>query len=342
MLAVAVNPVPPSVEVMALVVLVILPGAEPVTFTVIVHVPLIAKFPPASEIAAVPGRAVTTPPQVLMRPLGLDTNRPAGSGSRKVTPLSAVVALGLAMLNVSVVTPLSGSTATPNALLMVGGRATMVLAAAVLPLPPSTDPITEVTLFFTPAEVPVTVTVTVQVPLAGMVPPVRLMEVAAGAAVRVPPQVFDCTTGLATTMPVGSASVKFAPVKAMVFVLVSVKLKVVLVLMGNTDSANDLLMDGGVATTKVAVAALPLTPSVDPGSTAATLLVMLFFTPLVEPSTLTVRVHVPLPASVTFNRETDVPPVVAVAVPPQVLLNPLGVATSNPVGRVSVNCRLIN
>ena len=220
MLAVAVNPVPPSVEVMALVVLVQLPGTEPVTFTVIVHVPLIAKVPPASEIAAVPGRAVTTPPQVLLRPLGLDTSRPAGSGSSKATPLSAVVALGLAMLNVSVVTPLSGSTATPNTLLMVGGRATMVLAAAVLPLPPSNDPITEVTLFFTPAEVPVTVTVTVQVPLAGMVPPVRLMEVAAATAVRVPPQVFDCTTGLATNRPVGSASVKFAPVKAMVFVLV--------------------------------------------------------------------------------------------------------------------------
>ena len=51
------------------------------------------------------------------------------------------------MLDVSVVTPLSGSTATPNTLLMVGGRATMVLAAAVLPLPLSNDPITKVTLF---------------------------------------------------------------------------------------------------------------------------------------------------------------------------------------------------
>ena len=82
-LAVAVNPVPPSVEEMALVVLIILPGAEPVTFTVIVHVPLIAKVPPASEIAAVPGKAVTTPPQVLMSALGLDTSRQAAGPGRR-------------------------------------------------------------------------------------------------------------------------------------------------------------------------------------------------------------------------------------------------------------------
>ena len=44
-----------------------------------------------------------------------------------------------------------------------------------------------------------------------------------------------------------------------------------------------------------------------------------------------------LPASVAPERLTLPDPATAVAVPPQVLVSPLGVATTSPAGRVSVN-----
>ena len=63
----------------------------------------------------------------------------------------------------------------------------------------------------------------------------------------------------------------------------------------------------------------------------------MFFTPAVVPCTFTVTVHDAWAASVTPERLTCVEPVAAAAVPPQVLVNPFGVATTSPAGKLSVN-----
>jgi hypothetical protein len=64
---------------------------------------------------------------------------------------------------------------------------------------------------------------------------------------------------------------------------------------------------------------------------------LLFLSPDVVPVTFTENVHEPLVARVAPARLTVPEPAVAVIVPPpQVPLNPFGVATTNPVGRLSV------
>src|SRR5215813_4974164 len=98
--------------------------------------PLAASAPPDRLTEPEPAVAVTAPPQVLLRPLGVATTRPAGSESVKATPVRASVLLGLLILKVSEVVALSRMLAAPNALLMVGAEATVRFALAVLPVPP--------------------------------------------------------------------------------------------------------------------------------------------------------------------------------------------------------------
>ncbi len=63
---------------------------------------------------------------------------------------------------------------------------------------------------------------------------------------------------------------------------------------------------------------------------------LLLFIPAVVPVTFTETVHDALTASVPPARLTEADPDTAVAVPPQVLLRLLGVATVSPAGRLSV------
>ena len=87
-----------------------------------------------------------------------------------------------------------------------------------------------------------------------------------------------------------------------------------------------------VATTVMeAFEVFPVPPSVELTVTE------LFFTPAVVPVTLTETVQLALDAIVPPDKLTDPDPATAVAVPPQVLLSPLGVATTSPAGKVSVN-----
>lgn len=67
-------------------------------------------------------------------------------------------------------------------------------------------------------------TVTVQEPLAAMVPPAKLTLPVPTPAVKVPPHVV--LAAAETVMPVGKVSLKLTPVKAIVLVLVSVKVSV--------------------------------------------------------------------------------------------------------------------
>ena len=143
-LAEAVPPVPPSVEVTALVVLFLAPAVVPVTLTVSVHEPPAGRPPLASPTLPAPATAVTVPPHVLANPFGVATTSPAGSVSVKPTPPSVIPGFGLVSVNVSVVVPFTTMLATPKALAIVGGAAvggvtTTRNAVAVPPVPPSVE-----------------------------------------------------------------------------------------------------------------------------------------------------------------------------------------------------------
>src|SRR5512140_3150095 len=150
--AVAVPPVPPSTEITAPVTLVCVPSASPVTFALNVHEPPAARVAPVKLIAPDPAVAtMVPPPQLPVSPFGDATARPAGSVSVKPTPVNAVEAFGLVSVKLREVDPFRGMLAAPKDFPIVGGAvaaATVTLAEAVPPVPPSTDVTAPVTLFF--------------------------------------------------------------------------------------------------------------------------------------------------------------------------------------------------
>ena len=140
MLADAVPPVPPSVELTLPVVLFCVPAAMPVTLIENVQLVLAAKVAPARLITFVFCVAVIVPPpQEPVRPLGVEITRPAGNVSLKPMPLSEAVVLLFWMVKLSEVEPFSGMLAAPKALMITGGPTTVMLALEVLPVPPSVD-----------------------------------------------------------------------------------------------------------------------------------------------------------------------------------------------------------
>jgi hypothetical protein len=138
------------------------PTVVPFTVTLKLHDALPASVAPAKVMLPDAATAVIVPPpQVPTRPFGVWTTSPAGNVSVKPTPVRAVAALGLAMVKLSEVAPLSGMLAAPKLFAIVGGAVaavTVTLAVAVPPLPPSTEVTAEVVLTFAPAVVPVTLT----------------------------------------------------------------------------------------------------------------------------------------------------------------------------------------
>jgi hypothetical protein len=211
MLAVAVPPVPPSVEVTLPVVLVCVPAAVPVTLTANVQLEFAAIVPPLRLITFVPCVAVIVPaPHKPLSPFGVEITRPAGSVSLKATPLSATVVFGLLMVKERLVEPFSGMLAAPKVFAIVGAATTVTDAFDVLPVPPSVD-VTCTLLFFTPAVVPCTSTETVQLALAARVPAESVTELDPPAAVAVPPQVLFRFGVAATTSPAGRLSVNAIP-----------------------------------------------------------------------------------------------------------------------------------
>src|SRR5712691_6337867 len=159
MVADAVKPAPPSVEVTLPVVLFWSPPAVPSTFTEKVHDADAASDAPDRLITLVAGVAVIVPPpQVPLKPLGVLMTRPAGSVSLKPTPVSVVPVFGLLIVKLSEAVPVTAILGAPNDLLMVGGATTVVQALAVFPVPPSVEVTLPVVLFFNPVVVPVTVT----------------------------------------------------------------------------------------------------------------------------------------------------------------------------------------
>jgi len=251
-LADAVLPGPPSFDVTAVVMLMTVPVVAPaVTLTLNVHEPLAASIAPVRLMVLEPAvAAIVPPPQLPVKPLGVATSSPTGSVSEKPTPLSAVELFGLVIVKVKLVVPRIGMLVAPNALLMVGGAATIMVAVFdVAPAPLSVDVMGPVVLLLTPKVVPVTFTEKVHDPLPGNVPPERLMLLEATTAVMVPlPQEPLIPLGVATTRPDGSVSEKSTPVSAIkLFGLVIVKVKLVVPLSGMVAAPNALVMVGGTA-----------------------------------------------------------------------------------------------
>jgi hypothetical protein len=175
-LAEAVPPVPPSVELIAVVVLFWTPAVVPLTFTENVHVPFAASVAADRLIELPPAVAVIVPPpHVPVCPFGVDTTRPAGNVSENAMLLRLCVVFGLVMVKLRLVLPFSGTVGLPNVLLIVGGATTVMLALLVLPIPPFVE-VTVTELFFTPAVVPVTFTENVQELFVASVAPDKLTD----------------------------------------------------------------------------------------------------------------------------------------------------------------------
>ncbi len=197
-----------------------------------------------------------------------------------------------------------------------------------LPVPPSVE-VTVTLLFLAPAVVPVTLSEIVQEAPAASVPPLNDTEPLPATAVVVPVQVPLTPFGVATTKPAGRLSVNATPLNAtpeLGFVIV--KLSDVVPFNGIVSAPNTLLILGGEATVRVAVAVLPVPPFVE-----VTAPVVLVNTPDVVPVMVTLNTQVPLAATVapvkliTFALMESVPPQTVDVV----------LAAVKPVGKGSVN-----
>src|SRR5260370_20187437 len=181
-------------------------------------------------------------PHVGVVPLG--AVRPAGSVSVNEMPLRATVAFGFVSNKFRLVVPLSAIEAAPNDFAIVGGATTVTVAVFdVEPAPVSFELIGPVVLFFTPAVVPVTVTVMVQFALAASVPPEN-GSVLPPVMTTLPPQC--AVVPLRAVRPEGSVSVKATPVRAVALTLVSRKLMLTVPPSATVGAANDFAIVGGV------------------------------------------------------------------------------------------------
>jgi len=136
-LADAVLPVPPLADVTLPVKLFFTPAVAPLTVTLKVHVPPGAIDAPLSEIVRVAATVVTVPLQAAK--LASTMLSPAGRTSVKATPVSVVEEFVLVIVNVRVDVLPTGIEVGLNDLLIEGAPTTVMLADAVLPVPPLAD-----------------------------------------------------------------------------------------------------------------------------------------------------------------------------------------------------------
>jgi hypothetical protein len=294
-----------------------------------------AKAAPVRLTDVEPAVAIAVPPQVLLSPLGVVTTKPAGKLSVNATPvIETTLAAGFVMRKLSEVEPFTATLAAPKDFAMTGGLATVRFALAVLPVPPFVELTAPVVLVRLPDAVPVTFTTTVQVLFTATVPPVSDTLPEPAVAVTVPPHEFVRPLGVVTTSPAGSESVNATPVSATVFAggFVTESVSEVVPFSGTADAPKAFAIEGGASIVTEADAVPPVPPCVE-----VTTLVVLFCVPAVMPVTFTANVQDELAARVAADRLTALAPEVPVIVPPpQVPVNPLGVETTNPVGKVSV------
>jgi len=186
-----------------------------------------------------------------------------------------------------------------------------------------------------PAAAPVTFAEKVHVAPEASDAPVKLTALLPAAAVIVPPPHDPVRPfGVAITKPDGRVSVNPTPESVCVVLLFcNEKDSEVDPFRGMLVAPNALLMLGGPMTVIEAV----LLAAPGPLSVEEIGPVVLFWTPACTPFTFTEMVHDPLGANPPPERLTEPDPAVPMTVPPQVLLRPLGVATTSPAGSASVN-----
>ncbi|HKV41953.1 MAG TPA: hypothetical protein VJX67_22305 [Blastocatellia bacterium] len=302
-------PVPPFADVTAPVVLFFTPPVAPVTVTLMVQVPPAATAPPVS--ATVLGAVVVRVPPPHVEEVPVAIVKPGGKVSVNATPVSPTVELGFVMVKLRLVVPLSGIFGAPNALLIVGGASTVIVAVLLAePVPPLVELTAPAVLFFTPAVAPVTVTVTTQLLLDEIEPPAS--EIVPGAVVVKVPPPHVLEVPLTTVKPAGSVSVNPTPLRVVVvFGLVIVSVRTLVPLSGIVTASNDFVIVAGPITVSVAV--LLVLPA--PVSVELIAPVVLFHTPVVDPVTVTEIVQVALAARLPPDSEI-VPGAVVVSVPP--------------------------
>jgi hypothetical protein len=333
-LAVPVLPVPPLADV-TVTELFCTPGLTPVTLTEKVQLAPAARDAPDKLTVDAPAVAVIVPEsQAPVSPLGVETTNPAGSVSVKAIPVRAPAVFGLVTVKLRLVLRPTPRVAAPKLFAMVGGFTTAMLAVAVFPVPPLVE-VTVTELFCTPAVVPVTLTENVQEAPAARDAPDKLTVDAPAVAVMVPEsQVPLITLGVETTNPAGRMSVKAIPVKAPAALgFVTIKLRLVLAPTARVAAPKLLLIVGGLNTVTLASAVFPVPSLVEVTVTE------LFFTPAVVAVTWTTKMQGgPAPTIVSPDKLTEDAPAVAVRVPEShVKVITLGVETTNPAGKVSVN-----
>lgn len=134
--AVEVLPAPLSLAV-TVTLLTFDPPVVGVTFTLKVHDAEAARVAPERLTVDEPAAAVMVPPpHEPVRPLGVETTRPAGNVSVKATPVSELPVFGLLIVKLNALVPFNGTALGLNDLVMAGAWATLKLAEAVLPVPP--------------------------------------------------------------------------------------------------------------------------------------------------------------------------------------------------------------
>jgi len=100
-----------------------IPAAIPETFTAKLHEALAARVAADRLTVVDPAvAAITPPPQLPVRPLGVVIANPAGSVSVNPMPVKEAPVLGLDRWNVSDVVPFNAKLAVPNDFEIVGGR----------------------------------------------------------------------------------------------------------------------------------------------------------------------------------------------------------------------------
>src|ERR1035437_898519 len=226
---------------------------------------------------------------------------------------------------------------------VVPPAATVTLAEALPPEPPSTEATEPVPLFCVPRELPVTFTLKVQEPLDASVALAKLMLPDPAVAVIVPlPQLPVRPFGVETTRPAGNVSVKATPVNAgEALGLLIVKLSEVDPFSGILAAPKDFTIVGGTTAPPTVTLAEAVPPVPPPNEVIAP--VVLFFVPAVVPVTFTLKVHEALAASVAPVKLTAPDPAVATMVPaPQLPVSPFGVETTRPAGNVSAKPTPVN
>jgi len=147
----------------------------------------------------------------------------------------------------------------------------------------------------------------------------------------VPLQVDDTPLGVEITRPAGSVSVNPVPVSdVVVFGLLRLKVSEVEPFNGIDAAPNAIDGTAGETTVRLAFEVFPAPPFVEFTVT------LLFLTPAVVPVTLTETVQDAPGARDALERLTEDAPLAADAVPVHVLFRLLGVAITNPAGRLSV------